>query len=49
VSDTVLRGKRSESFEVILIETHRDLFRARATNDDVEIFKISCELLHAVT
>jgi hypothetical protein len=45
VSDTLLRSKRSESIEVVLIETHRDLLRARGTNRDVKLFKISCELL----
>jgi len=49
MSDAVLRGKRSKDVQVALIETHRDLLRARRADSDVEIFEICCELLHAVT
>src|SRR2546425_2725992 len=49
MSDAVLGRKRSKYVQVLLVETHRDLLRARGADSDVEIFKMCCELLHAVT
>jgi len=42
-------GERLESFQIVLVETHGDLFGTCGTDCNVEIFKISCELLYAVT
>src|SRR5438128_12544338 len=49
MSDAVLGRKRSKDIQVILVETYRDLLRARGADSDVEIFEICCELLHTVT
>src|SRR2546426_3362673 len=49
MSDAVLGRKRSKYVQVLLVETHRDLLRARGADSDVEIFKMCCELLHTVT
>jgi hypothetical protein len=45
-----MRGcKRTEGLQVLLVETYRNLLRARGTNGNVEIFEMLRELLHAVT
>jgi hypothetical protein len=49
MSNTMFRRKRLESLEIVFVETHGDLFCARRANRDIEIFKISCELLDTVT
>src|SRR2546422_1055240 len=49
VSNAMFRGKRLEGLQIVLVETHGDLFCARGANGDVEILEIFCELLDTVT
>src|SRR2546425_1246833 len=48
MSHAVLGCKRTERQQVLLVETHRDLFCAWGANGNVEIFEMLCEFLDAV-
>jgi hypothetical protein len=49
MSYATLSRERTESLQILLVETYRDLFCTWGANGDVEVLEIPGKLLHAVT